>query len=84
MGKVKQKYASPLLQLYDINIELTNVSNHNGKISNEVRLVSAVQRDSVTKLSVVLYPPALQPAANHRHQLSRSLYSCVSPIPILY
>ena len=30
----------------DINIELTNVSNHNGKISNEVRLVSAVQRDS--------------------------------------
>ena len=32
----------------DIDIELTNVSNHNhkGKISNEVRMVSAVQRDS--------------------------------------
>ena len=32
--------------LNDIDIELTNVSNHNGKISNEVRMVSAVQRDS--------------------------------------
>ena len=30
----------------DIDIELPNVSNHNGKISNEVRMVSAVQRDS--------------------------------------
>ena len=30
----------------DIDIELTNISNHNGKISNEVRMVSAVQRDS--------------------------------------
>ena len=30
----------------DIDIELQNVSNHNGKISNEVRMVSAVQRDS--------------------------------------
>jgi transposase len=30
----------------DIDIELTNVSNHNDKISNEVRMVSAVQRDS--------------------------------------
>ena len=30
----------------NIDIELTNISNHNGKISNEVRMVSAVQRDS--------------------------------------
>lgn len=30
----------------DIDIELPNVSNHNGKIRNEVRMVSAVQRDS--------------------------------------
>ena len=30
----------------DIDIELPIVSNHNGKISNEVRMVSAVQRDS--------------------------------------
>lgn len=30
----------------DIQIELTNVSNHNNIISNEVRMISAVQRDS--------------------------------------